>query len=68
MLPCCHDLKRNDAGELSGWLDGALAIDVIRAVRLKERGYKVWTQTIPAEITPKNRLLLARPDSTVKMR
>ena len=68
VLPCCHDLKRNDAGELSGWLDGALAIDVIRAVRLKERGYKVWTQTIPAEITPKNRLLLARPDSTVKMR
>ncbi|HEX5214985.1 MAG TPA: methyltransferase [Vicinamibacterales bacterium] len=61
VLPCCHDLTRNDAGDLSGWLDGALAIDVMRAVRLKERGYEVWTQTIPAAITPKNRLLLARP-------
>ena len=45
--------------DLSRWLDAALAIDVVRAVRLRERGYRVWTQTIPAEITPKNRLLLA---------
>jgi len=28
---------------------------------LRSRGYRVWTQTIPAEITPKNRLLLAAP-------
>lgn len=61
VLPCCHDLERNDTGSLSGWLDKPLAIDVMRAVRLEQRGYRVWTQTIPAEITPKNRLLLAEP-------
>jgi len=35
--------------------------------RLKERGYQVWTRSIPADITPKNRLLLGapRPDSRV---
>ncbi|HXD21196.1 MAG TPA: methyltransferase [Vicinamibacterales bacterium] len=61
VLPCCHDLAINHGGSLSGWIDGALAIDVMRAVRLEERGYHVRTQTIPAEITPKNRLLLGEP-------
>jgi hypothetical protein len=42
-------------------VDRALAIDVLRAVRLEQRGYRVWTQTIPEEITPKNRLLIAAP-------
>jgi len=61
VLPCCHDLAINDAGSLSGWVDGALAVDVMRAVRLEQRGYRVRTQTIPAHITPKNRLLLGEP-------
>ena len=39
----------------------SLAVDVIRAVRLEQRGYRVWTQTMPAAITPKNRLLLGEP-------
>jgi hypothetical protein len=42
-------------------VDGALALDLRRAWRLEQRGYQVWTQTIPAEVTPKNRLLLGRP-------
>ena len=63
VLPCCHDLAVNDAGALSGWMDGALAVDVLRALRLEQRGYHVRTQTIPAEITPKNRLLLGEPRS-----
>jgi hypothetical protein len=63
VLPCCHDLATCDAGALSGWVDGALAIDIMRAVRLEHQGYRVWTQTIPAGITPKNRLLLGAPDS-----
>jgi len=58
VLPCCHDLRYNDGGALAGWLDGPLAIDVMRAVRLERRGYRVWTQTIPAAITPKNRVIL----------
>lgn len=59
VLPCCHDLSECDPGPLAGWLDGALAIDVVRAMRLESRGYHVRTQTIPDAITPKNRLLIA---------
>jgi predicted RNA-binding protein with PUA-like domain len=60
VLPCCHDLATCDAGELSGWVDGPVAIDIMRAMRLEQQGYRIWTQAIPAEITPKNRLLLGR--------
>jgi hypothetical protein len=66
VLPCCHNLSTCDAGELSGWVEDPIAIDVVRALRLKQQGYRIWTQTIPANITPKNRLLLgARTQSTV---
>ena len=61
VLPCCHNLATNNAGSLSGWIDGPLAVDVMRAVRLEECAYRVRTYTIPAEITPKNRLLVAEP-------
>jgi hypothetical protein len=61
VLPCCHDLAAGGTGALAGWLDGSLAIDVVRAMRLEQQGYRVWTQTIPAGITPKNRLLLGAP-------
>jgi hypothetical protein len=61
VLPCCHDLKACDAAGLDGWMDHELAIDAARAVRLRDRGYRTWTQTIPETITPKNRLLLAAP-------
>ena len=62
VLPCCHDLGSGDAGGLSGWIDGPLAIDIVRAVDLSRQGYRIWTQAIPAEITPKNRLLLGEPN------
>jgi hypothetical protein len=62
VLPCCHDLRTCDAGPLRGWLDPALAIDVRRAERVQRLGYRVWTQVIPGDITPKNRLLLAALD------
>lgn len=58
VLPCCHDVETCDGGPLSGWVDPSLAIDVMRATRLEAQGYRVWTQTIPTAITPKNRLLL----------
>ena len=61
VLPCCHELTSCDAGCLVGWIDGAVAIDILRAVRLEQQGYRVWTQTIPTDITPKNRLLLGAP-------
>jgi hypothetical protein len=61
VLPCCHDGDACDAAGLEGWLDAPLAIDAVRAVTLRDRGYSVTTLTIPASITPKNRLLLGRP-------
>ena len=61
VLPCCHHLASDDAGGLSGWVDGPVAIDIVRAMRLKQQGYRIWTQAIPADITPKNRLLLGAP-------
>jgi len=67
VLPCCHhlaDAGNPAAGALSAWVDQALAIDIGRAVRLRQQGYRIWTQAIPAEITPKNRLLLGDPTRT----
>ena len=61
VLPCCHHLTDEATGALTGWVDKALAIDLARAFHLQQRGYRIWTQLIPGEVTPKNRLLLARP-------
>ena len=62
VLPCCHDLDEAQTGQLTGWLNGPLAVDVMRATRLRALGWQVWTQTIPEQITPHNRLLMASPD------
>ena len=62
VLPCCHDLKEGDLGGLEGWLEGPLAMDAARVARLRSQGYRVFTQLIPGDITPKNRLLLAEPE------
>lgn len=61
VLPCCHDAETCDAGALAGWMDAPLAIDATRARNLSAAGYDVFTQTIPAAITPKNRLLMGTP-------
>ena len=61
VLPCCHDVESCDVGPLGGWLDPSTAIDVMRATRLEQRGYRVRTQVIPEAITPKNRLILGKP-------
>jgi len=59
LLPCCHDLKQSATGQLEGWMEPTLAVDVMRVARLQTAGYNVWTGIIPADITPKNRLLIA---------
>ena len=61
VMPCCHDLDHAHKGGLTGWLNGPLAVDVVRASNLRAREWTVWTQTIPPEITPHNRLLMAEP-------
>ena len=63
VLPCCHDLDASDAGALTGWIDGPLAIDIKRALDLEGLGYRIWTQAIASDITPKNRLLIGAPPS-----
>lgn len=63
VLPCCHDLDTADTGGLGGWMEGPLAVDATRVARLQAAGYRVHTQTIPAAITPKNRLLIAVPEA-----
>lgn len=68
VLPCCHDAATSSTGGLEGWVDAALAIDATRVHRLSAAGYAVKTQTIPSAITPKNRLLVGVPVSSVRDR
>ena len=58
VLPCCHNLKESSTGGLEGWMDKMLAVDTVRALTLKSKGYQIVTQKIPDDITPKNRLLM----------
>ena len=60
VLPCCHEVGGAPA-MLEGWMDPALAQDIDRAQRLAGAGYDVWTQLVPPDITPKNRLLVGAP-------
>lgn len=61
VLPCCQATASGDSGGLGGWLDGALAIDVTRAARLRAHGFQVHTQHLPEALTAKNRLLIGEP-------
>jgi len=63
VLPCCHNLDEADQGGLGGWIDGPLAVDVSRANWLRNNGYHIFTQQIPGDITPKNRLLMGEPSN-----
>ncbi len=65
-MPCCHPHRALDKGGLEGWMEADLAIDVVRAGRLRSAGYRVWTQTIPGAITPKNRLLFGHPPGALE--
>ena len=61
VVPCCQNTKRGETAGLEGWIEPQLAVDVTRLFRLRQAGYRVWAQQIPAEITPQNRLLLGEP-------
>ncbi len=58
VLPCCHNLKASSTDGLEGWMEKTLAVDTVRAVKLRSMGYQIVTQKIPSDITPKNRLLM----------
>jgi hypothetical protein len=61
VMPCCHRTRRRS--DLVGAPDPARRIDEERVVWLVERGYDVSVDTIPANVSGKNRLLLGRPRS-----
>jgi hypothetical protein len=61
VLPCCHDEERCDTGGLHPWMDVGLAVDAVRALRLRAAGYRVHLQKISEDITPQNRLLIGVP-------
>jgi hypothetical protein len=61
VLPCCHNLRAGDTAGLEAWMDGALAVDAMSALRLRGAGYRVFLLKIPEAITSQNRLLIGVP-------
>lgn len=64
VLPCCHDLETCDTGGLTPWMPPDLAVDAVRALKLRAAGYDIYTAAIPSAITPKNRLLMGEPGAS----
>jgi len=65
-LACGHDLETCDTAGLGSWMASDLAVDAVRAIKLKGAGYEIYTAAIPAVITPKNRLLMGAPASSAR--
>jgi hypothetical protein len=61
VLPCCHDLRACQTSGLEAWMEGTIAVDATRVARLRAAGFEVRCSTIPADITPYNRLILGEP-------
>lgn len=61
VLPCCQSLSKCDTGGLEVWMDGRVAVDAVRALRLRQAGYHVHLMHIPETITPQSRLIIAEP-------
>jgi hypothetical protein len=75
LVPCCHtrkclplDVKKNIRSVLKDCnMTIAEYIDTIRIERLKQAGYTVEEKRIPTVITPKNRIILATPSSSISV-
>ncbi len=61
VLPCCHDLRACDTAGLDAWMPGPVAVDATRVARLRAAGFQVRCATIPADITPQNRMITGSP-------
>lgn len=59
VMPCCYGPPREASPALLRALGTPLATDVARTMRLENAGFRVKWTTIPSEITPMNRVLLA---------
>jgi hypothetical protein len=64
VVPCCHDDHACDTGGLEQWMDVGMAVDSVRALRLRAADYRVYLRTIPREITPQNRLIIGVPPTS----
>lgn len=65
VLPCCYTgTGRTAPDTLRKSLGVPLATDVERTYRLEREGFRVEWDTISAEITPMNRVIIAHPDRT----
>jgi hypothetical protein len=62
-LACGHGLLAQIMLILDQTSPLALAVDAVRAVKLRGAGYEIYTAAIPAAVTPKNRLLMGSPGS-----
>jgi hypothetical protein len=60
-LACGHGLLAQIMLILDQTSPLALAVDAVRAVKLRGAGYEIYTAAIPAAVTPKNRLLMGTP-------
>lgn len=62
VVPCCYSgTGQTEPPALRKSLGVALAADIGRTYRLQAAGYRVEWDTIPAAVTPMNRVLLAFP-------
>ncbi len=59
VMPCCH--RTRGRADLVGSANPALALDESRVEQLRARGYEVWMERIPEEVSPMNRLILGQP-------
>jgi hypothetical protein len=64
LMPCCYpDRACTAPAAIQLALGTNLAFDIDRTYRLQDAGYRVRWDSIPAEITPMNRVLIGIPQS-----
>ena len=61
IVPCCYTLQSPHQSTFRQELGLPLAIDIERTYTLKNAGYEIVWKEIPVELTPMNRIMLARP-------
>ena len=61
LVPCCHDKRQCDGGNLVNTLGGPLAVDVTRVRRLLDAHYGVQLSELDSDITAQNRVIVAWP-------
>jgi hypothetical protein len=64
VMPCCYPKDAPGPVAVARALGHEMAWDIHRTYRLEQAGYKVRWSAIPAAITPVNRILMAKPDTT----